>query len=144
MRNHAGARLALGLLAVLALAACGSQPAGPAPASVAADGGYVDVAPAQLVEMLAAKDFTFVNVHVPYEGEIAPTDHFLPYDQIDGLLAALPDRDAKVVLYCRSGSMSAIAARALVAAGYTNVWNLDGGMNAWRADGHTVIERPPG
>ena len=144
MRVRMGARLALGLVAVIALAACSSQPTASVPASGPEGGGYVDVAPAQLVEMLEAKDFTFVNVHIPYEGEIEPTDDFLPYDQIDGLLAALPDRDAKVVLYCRSGSMSAIASRALVAAGYTNVWNLDGGMNAWRAAGYTVLERPPG
>jgi len=55
-------------------------------------------------------------------------------------LAELPPRETKIVLYCRSGSMSAIAARALVAAGYTKVWNLDGGMNAWRALGYPVVE----
>ena len=55
-------------------------------------------------------------------------------------MAELPPRETKIVLYCRSGSMSAIAARTLVAAGYTNVWNLDGGMNAWRALGYPVVE----
>jgi rhodanese-related sulfurtransferase len=38
------------------------------------------------------------------------------------------DKNAKIVLYCRSRRMSAIAAEELVAQGYTNIWNLDGGM----------------
>ena len=62
MRVRQGARLALGLVAVIALAACSSQSTASVPASGPEGGGYVDVAPAQLVEMLQAKDFTFVNV----------------------------------------------------------------------------------
>lgn len=130
--------LALGLLAAIAVAACGNQPGTSVPASPPDARGYTQVAPAQLAEMLTTKDFTFVNVHIPYDGEIEQTDEFLPFDAVDGLLATLPDRAAKIVLYCRSGSMSTTAAHALVAAGYTNVWELDGGMNAWRADGYTL------
>lgn len=141
-------RPALGLLtsisvAVVVAAACTGQPTGSSSTAVPEPAGYVDIQPVRLVDMLADKDFTFVNVHVPYEGEIVVTDLFIPFDQITERLDVLPGRDAKIVLYCRSGSMSTTAARALVAAGYTNVWNLDGGMNAWRADGYPVVERPP-
>lgn len=105
-------------------------------------GSYVDVAADRLSKMLAAKDFVLVNVHVPYEGELAKTDAFIPYDQIAAQTAALPaDKAAKIVLYCRSGSMSAIAARTLVGLGYTNVYNLDGGLNAWRARGFEVLNK---
>jgi rhodanese-related sulfurtransferase len=34
--------------------------------------------------------------------------------------------------------MSAIAAEALVKLGYTNLWNLDGGMAAWEMAGHKI------
>ena len=133
---------ALGLLLTVFLAACGSQPAADTDVRVPVDGGgsYVDITAARLADMLEAKDFTLVNVHIPYDGEIAPTDLFIPFDEVEDRLADLPAREAKIVLYCRSGSMSAIAARTLVAAGYTNVWNLDGGMNAWRALGYPVVQ----
>lgn len=137
------AALTLGLL-VVSVAACSGGPADGTDVRVPVDGGgsYADIAPARLADMLRAKDFALVNVHVPYEGEIDPTDLFIPFDQIAARLAELPSSESKIVVYCRSGSMSAIAARTLVVAGYTNIWNLDGGMNAWRAQGYPIEERP--
>ena len=104
---------------------------------VQVDGGeYIDVSVAELQSMLKEKDFLFVNVHVPFEGNIAGTDLSIPYDQIQANLSLLPeDKDAKIVLYCRSDRMSRIAAEELIGLGYTNIWNLDGGFNAWSQAG---------
>ncbi len=44
------------------------------------------------------------------------------------------DRAAPVVLVCRSGGRSSSAAEQLVAAGFTRVMNMTGGMLAYRAD----------
>ncbi len=107
---------------------------------VETDGGvYYDVSPAELVSMLQTKDFLFVNVHVPNEGEIEGTDLSVPYDEIGNRLEELPARDARIMLYCRSGSMSATAAETLVGLGYSNIWNLDGGMIAWEAAGYPLV-----
>ena len=46
--------------------------------------------------------------------------------------AKVPDKDAKIVLYCGGGFRSALAADALQKMGYTNVTSLDGGWRAWQ------------
>ena len=47
---------------------------------------YTDITSDQLKTMLQNKDFYFVNVHIPYEGEIEKTDAFIPYDEIENNL----------------------------------------------------------
>jgi len=109
------------------------------------DGGsYIDISPAELAVMFEDQDFFFVNVHIPYDGEIANTDAHIAFDEILDHLDQLPqDTDAQIVLYCRSGNMSTTAAHDLVQAGFTNIYNLDGGFRAWEAAGHEVIHNPP-
>ncbi len=143
--------LAVALVALLAVAAaCGSggtNELGTAPSPTAlgqrvqTDGGsYVNITPEELQSMLSDDDFLLVNVYAGDMGEIEDTDLFIPYDQIAGRLGELPsEHDSQIVVYCRSGGSSAIAATTLVGLGYTNVWNLDGGMMAWEGAGYSLL-----
>ena len=102
---------------------------------------YQNITPDELNTMLKDKYFVFINVHIPFAGNIAGTDLSIPYDQITETeyLAQLPtDKSARILLYCRSGRMSEIAAQELVSLGYTDVWNLDGGMVAWEQSGYEI------
>ncbi len=135
-------KLILSLLSVVILAACQSNAIQVVGEKVTVDNAsYTRVTPAELSTMLKSKDFVFINVHIPFAGNIAKTDLSLPYDQIteSAYLAQLPtNKDAKIVLYCRSGRMSAIAAEALVKLGYTNIWELKGGMVDWEQAGYPI------
>ncbi len=128
------------LLTAMLLAGCAPKAAPATPEVVAAAGGsYKNVTPEALAEMLKQKDFVLVNVHTPFAGNIAGTDVSIPYDQIEQSLSQLPaDKNAKIVLYCRSGHMSTIAAEKLVSLGYTNIWTLKGGMVDWENSGHEI------
>ena len=46
------------------------------------------------------------------------------------ILNVLPDLDAPVLLYCRTGRRAALAAVKLEELGYTRLYNL-GGLNGW-------------
>jgi rhodanese-related sulfurtransferase len=43
-------------------------------------------------------------------------------------------RDKNVITYCDSGTNGASAARSLIKLGFTKVFNLQGGLNAWVKD----------
>ena len=137
------------ILSAFLFAACGQAgpAAGTAPAvsvgkTLEAPGGsYTLVSVTELKEMLTQKDFIFANVHIPYDGEIDKTDLFIPYNEIDKIMAKFPAKDAKIVLYCRSGGMSKQAALVLVNLGYTNVYDVDGGMIAWEAAGFPLLRK---
>jgi rhodanese-related sulfurtransferase len=45
---------------------------------------------------------------------------------------AVPDKSAKVVIYCGGGFRSALAGDALQKMGYTNILSMAGGIKAWR------------
>lgn len=101
-----------------------------------ADGSFTRVSPDELQVMLEVKNFPLVNTHIPFEGDIPGTDLSIPYNEIDQNLGLLPsDKDARIVLYCRTGRMSTEAAGTLVGLGYTDVWELAGGMEAWQEAG---------
>ncbi len=129
----------------LILTACQSQPVEITGQKVNVDGvSYANINAEELNAMLKNKDFVFVNVHIPFEGDIADTDLSIPYNEITEAadLVQLPtDKDAKIVLYCRSGRMSAIASEELVKLGYTNIWNLEGGMVAWERAGYEIQDK---
>jgi rhodanese-related sulfurtransferase len=143
-------RLALLAITLLLTAACGTANTPAASQSAPADvfslpkntQGYVDISVDQLKSALAHKDFTMINVHIPYEGELPQTDAFIPYNEIEANLSQLPaDKNARVLLYCRSGRMSDEAAGNLVKLGYTNIVEVDGGMQAWQAAGNELITK---
>ncbi len=103
---------------------------------------FTTLTSSQLAAMLEKKDFFFVNVHTSYEGEIKNTDTFIVFDKIADNLDKLPkDKDAKIVLYCRSGRMSEIAARELTRLGFSQVSHLVGGMIDWKKSGYEIIEK---
>ena len=104
-------------------------------------GGWAEITVDDLDAMMATKDFTLLNVKTPYIGEIDGTDLYIPYDQLTARADELPaDKAAPLVVYCRTGNQSGIAAQILLDLGYTDIRNVDGGMVAWTESGRTLVE----
>lgn len=94
------------------------------------------ISPADLNRILQREDVFLVDVHTPEQQHIKGTDIFVPYDAVAKNLDKFPaDRNTPIFLYCKSGGMANAAARSLHDAGYSNLTNLVGGADAWRASG---------
>lgn len=62
------------------------------------------VGPDKLAAVMAESGRVTINVHVPYEGDIAGTDLSIPFDQITELGDLLPQqRSTPLAIYCHTG-----------------------------------------
>lgn len=58
----------------------------------------------------------------------------LPIDDIgENVEKLIPDKQAKIIVYCLSGSRSVYAVDEMVRLGYKKVFNLTNGLLVWRA-----------
>lgn len=95
--------------------------------------GYQDITASELKAALEKDDFFLLDVHIPEQKHIDGTDAFIPYNEIEKYIDKLPKhKDTKIVVYCRTGSMSSEASRTLLRLGYNNVYNLVGGIKVWK------------
>ena len=81
-----------------------------------------------------------LDVREPDEWEAghAPGAHHVPMMEVPARMAEIPS-DTEVVVVCRSGSRSGHVVSYLMANGWENVRNLDGGMQSWAAQGRDVV-----
>jgi rhodanese-related sulfurtransferase len=93
-------------------------------------GALPEIAPRDLARILDR--VYLVDVREPYEADIAriPGAHLIPLRALPGRLDEL-DRDADIVVHCRSGVRSASVVRQMLDAGFPRVRNLTGGILAW-------------
>ena len=103
---------------------------------------YGDISVDQFEKLMDQKDFTLINVHIPYQGEIDNTDVLIPFNSMDQNKNILPrNKDAKIVVYCMGDHMSYIASEELIKMGYSKVSWLKGGMLAWQKKGGQLVHR---
>ena len=99
---------------------------------------------ASLFSDLTKKEENFLlDVHTPEQTHIPGTDAFIPFDKIAENANQLPeDRNTPILVYCRSGSMSKQASKQIAELGYTSVYELDGGINAYKEQNNEVVITP--
>jgi rhodanese-related sulfurtransferase len=136
------------LTAVIALgaASCGDDSPSvtvPSVTGPAANAAPTKVTPAQgqeLIQQLRA-ELTIIDVRTADEFAAGHIEGAVNYDIEGGQFSALIeplDRSKPYMVYCHSGRRSALAADAMVAAGFTQVYDL-GGLSDWSAAGLPVV-----
>jgi monothiol glutaredoxin len=87
--------------------------------------------PAALKRMLdAGETFKLIDVRTETESSIARIEGGKLLEDVEQELESL-DRDTPLVFYCHSGVRSANAAERYLREGFTRVFNLEGGIDAW-------------
>jgi rhodanese-related sulfurtransferase len=77
-------------------------------------------------------------------GHIGDARH-VPLAELDSQAESLKKwRDRNVITYCDNGVNGASAARALIRLGFTKVFNLQGGLNAWVKDNMPLAKTASG
>lgn len=101
------------------------------------------VSPMEFATLAKDKNAFIVDVHTPEQTHIPGTDAVMPFDQIQSNKDKLPaDRSTPILVYCRSGSMSSKAAAEIASLGYTTVYDLEGGTNAYKERNVSVSLAP--
>lgn len=87
----------------------------------------------RLLETNKATVLADVRTQEEYDAGRIPGAILLPFDQITAASAAkaMPDKNAPVIVYCRTGRRSAVAAKTLTDLGYRTVYDM-GGINQWK------------
>jgi len=95
---------------------------------------YRRTSPKEAKEMMDMDtDIILVDVRTPDEysqGKIAKSILIPDYDIATLASSKLPDKESKIIVYCRSGGRSQGAAKRLVSLGYVNVYDM-GGIMSW-------------
>lgn len=102
------------------------------------------IPPAEAAALIEERDDLLV-IDVRTEPErrqlrIANTDFVPVGDVIRGVFKAEPERP--IMLLCAVGGRSYIAGKVLISRGYHEVYNLEGGIEAWRRAGFAVLTGP--
>lgn len=99
----------------------------------------LDVDPQEVLKNTA--NLALIDVRRPDEftGELGhvPGSQLLTLDQLPGALGTLP-KDKVIVFICRSGGRSAQATAFALENGFTDVYNMKGGMLLWNEYGLTT------
>lgn len=99
--------------------------------------GIVMINPAKLKEMMSDKNVLLIDVREPQE-LAAPLPTLkgavnIPLNKLIANPGQVP-KDKKIVVICRSGHRSTIAAQALYNSGYKTIYNLEGGLLGYYGD----------
>lgn len=110
------------------------------------------VTPQTAFAALSTGDAVILDVREPVEwGEVIDGAVQVPRGLVE--FAADPasprhnpalDPNARVIVHCRSGVRSVLAAATLQDLGYTNVANMTGGITAWKAAGLPIHDAHEG
>ncbi len=102
---------------------------------------YVDVSVQQGKEMIDRDEVFILDVRTreEYNESHINGSTLIPVQELDIRFKELP-RDKKILVYCRTGGRSVTASEILVKNGFTQIYNMKGGITEWKNAGYEVVK----
>ena len=97
--------------------------------------GLKEVSPLEATQLLNHEDAVLLDVREPqeYQDGHLPNSIRIPLGTLRDKVTSLEKhRERPIIVVCRSGNRSAQAVHLLKQQGYQTVYNLSGGLHAWR------------
>lgn len=96
------------------------------------ESAYHKISSKEAKEMMDTQEVIIVDVRTQEEYDEGYIENaiLIPNESINQMPKELPDKDAIILVYCRSGKRSKEAANKLVDLGYTNIYDF-GGIIDW-------------
>jgi len=100
---------------------------------------YTDVTSEEAYAMISQQEVVVLDVRTQeeYDSGHIPDALLIPLSELESQLDELNTTD-HILVYCRSGHRSKEAASILVTNGFIHVYNMEGGMLQWQAQGFPV------
>ncbi|MCF6158484.1 MAG: rhodanese-like domain-containing protein [wastewater metagenome] len=99
-----------------------------------------NISPKQAKELIDKEDDIFVldvRTRKEYNTAHIKDAHLIPIQELGQKIESVP-KDKKVIVHCASGRRSAKAYEMLKDKGLKELYNMDGGINQWQAEGYPV------
>jgi rhodanese-related sulfurtransferase len=94
-------------------------------------------------EMIKDRSIVIIDVRTPpeFQGGYIKGAILIPVGEIAARVGSFVSyKDRQVLVYCLTGNRSMAASRILRRNGFNAVSNFKGGINAWKANGFTVVK----
>lgn len=108
-------------------------------ASATTSSTYETITASEAQIMMDTQEVIIVDVRNQneYDAGHIPNAILLPLPtiqaQTEAITKTLPNKDAVILVHCRSGARSASASKILAGMGYTNIYDF-GGINDWKGE----------
>lgn len=106
---------------------------------------YKKISPEEAKEIIESEDVVILDVRTKEEYNEGHIENavLLPIDDISSKAEdLLRNKDAKILVYCRSGNRSATTSKKLIKMGYTNVYDFSG-INSWPYEIEKAAKKSP-
>jgi len=104
---------------------------------------YIKITPEEASDMMNSGNNVIildVRTQEEYDAGYIENAVLLPYDEIgEKAQSIIPDKSSSILIYCRRGRRSEIAARELLEMGYTKVYDF-GGVENWGDDAEAYFK----